>query len=86
MVGRTTIIIAHRISSVKKADSIVVLDKGAIVEVGTHKQLIQRNGLYREIFNMQLEKSPSIPGEPTPDAEINTFRSEKSDLDKGTSG
>jgi ATP-binding cassette subfamily B protein len=85
MVGRTTIIIAHRISSVKKADSIVVLDKGTIVEVGTHKQLIQRNGLYREIFNMQLEKSPSIQGESTPAADVDIFRPEKNDLDEGTS-
>ncbi|ERN51114.1 ABC transporter ATP-binding protein/permease [Alkalihalophilus marmarensis] len=54
MKGRTTFIIAHRISSVKHADEILVLDRGEIVERGTHKQLLQhKEGLYRRIYDIQ---------------------------------
>lgn len=54
MVNRTSIIIAHRISTLKEADEIVVLDEGKIVERGTHKELIIRNGLYNSIYKKQL--------------------------------
>ncbi|WEG17586.1 ABC transporter ATP-binding protein [Alkalihalophilus pseudofirmus] len=54
MKGRTTFIIAHRISSVKQADEILVLDRGEIVERGTHEQLLQhKEGLYRRIYDIQ---------------------------------
>jgi subfamily B ATP-binding cassette protein MsbA len=47
--GRTTFVIAHRLSTVQQADKIVVLAKGKIVEVGTHKELIQGKGLYAKM-------------------------------------
>ena len=54
MTGRTTFIIAHRMSSVKRADLILVLDAGKIVEQGTHQELLSRDGLYREIYQLQV--------------------------------
>lgn len=51
---RTTIIISHRISAVKLTDSIVVLDKGMIVEHGTHEELLELNGMYATMYNQQL--------------------------------
>ena len=54
MEGRTTFVIAHRLSTVRRADLIVVLDHGRIVEQGTHQQLLTQNGLYREIYDLQL--------------------------------
>ncbi|MDP1725406.1 MAG: ABC transporter ATP-binding protein [Bacteroidota bacterium] len=53
MKGRTTIVIAHRLSTIQNADMIVVLEKGAIVQTGTHSELIRQEGLYRELHNMQ---------------------------------
>lgn len=54
MVGRTTFIIAQRLLTLKRADSILVLDHGRIVERGTHEELLEYKGLYRQIYNMQL--------------------------------
>jgi ATP-binding cassette subfamily B multidrug efflux pump len=54
MRGRTTIFISHRVSTVRNADRIAVLHDGAIVEYGTHDQLIERNGYYTELYNKQL--------------------------------
>lgn len=51
--GRTTIIIAHRLSTVMKADLIVVMDKGKIVETGTHKDLVEQKGIYAKLFEIQ---------------------------------
>ncbi len=53
--NKTTVIIAHRISAVKHADEIIVLDEGRIVGRGTHKQLIDQNGLYAELYAIQKE-------------------------------
>jgi ATP-binding cassette subfamily B multidrug efflux pump len=51
---RTSIIVSHRISTVRAADMILVLDEGRIVERGTHDQLIRRGGLYAELHTKQL--------------------------------
>jgi ATP-binding cassette, subfamily B, bacterial MsbA len=53
MKGRTTVVIAHRLSTIISADIIVVLDKGSIVQQGTHKELLQQEGLYKELHDMQ---------------------------------
>ena len=60
MVGRTTVIIAHRLSTVRNADQIIVLEGKHIVEAGTHAQLIRRQGLYYRLYNVQnqLETLP----------------------------
>jgi ATP-binding cassette, subfamily B, multidrug efflux pump len=54
MRGRTTIFISHRVSTVRNADHIAVLDGGCIVEYGTHDELLARNGYYTELYNKQL--------------------------------
>ncbi len=51
--GKTLILIAHRIATVQDADEIIVMDKGRIAERGTHAQLIEKNGIYREIYEIQ---------------------------------
>ncbi len=51
--GRTSIVIAHRLSTVRDADQILVLEKGAIVERGTHDELVAKGGLYSELYNRQ---------------------------------
>ncbi len=51
--GRTSIVIAHRLSTVRDADQILVLEKGAIVERGTHEELVAKGGLYSELYNRQ---------------------------------
>lgn len=54
--GRTSIIIAHRLATIQKADKIIVLDKGKIVEEGTHKELLQiENGYYRNLYEVQFQ-------------------------------
>ncbi|MDJ1503979.1 ABC transporter ATP-binding protein [Xanthocytophaga agilis] len=55
MKGRTSVIISHRVSSAKLADKIIVLDEGQIVEQGTHESLIQQNGVYKELYEKQLQ-------------------------------
>ena len=52
--GKTTLVIAHRISTVQQADTIIVMDNGSIVNTGTHDQLLSTDNLYRRIFEIQL--------------------------------
>lgn len=56
--GRTVVIVAHRLSTVKKADKIVVLEQGQIVETGSHNELIERRGSYYQLIENQLELNP----------------------------
>jgi len=55
-VGRTTFVIAHRLSTVQHADAVLVLNEGRIVERGTHAELMGRGGFYCEIFEQQINK------------------------------
>ncbi|QJC51943.1 ABC transporter ATP-binding protein [Paenibacillus albicereus] len=64
MKGRTTFIIAHRISSLKDADEILVLDKGRIVQRGKHASLIRQSGPYRDVYNIQYADRPQQDDEP----------------------
>lgn len=53
--GKTVVVVAHRLSTVKNADQIVVIDKGRIIEVGKHKDLIESKGAYYNLVKNQLE-------------------------------
>ena len=54
MVGRTTVVIAHRLSTIRDADNILVLDQGRVIEQGTHRQLLDRGGLYAQLVSAQM--------------------------------
>ena len=56
MTNRTTFVIAHRLSTVRKADKILVLDKGKIIETGTHEELLSKEGMYKFLYKSQFEK------------------------------
>ena len=75
--GRTTLAIAHRLSTLRNADRIVVLDGGRIVEIGSHDQLLAADGLYRSLYEAQSHREnevpdpdaaavPGVPGAPVP--------------------
>ncbi len=54
MKERTTFVIAHRLSTVRMADKILVIDKGRIAEIGTHEQLMRKNGIYKKLYDLQF--------------------------------
>ncbi|HEX5887920.1 MAG TPA: ABC transporter transmembrane domain-containing protein [Pyrinomonadaceae bacterium] len=62
--NRTTIVIAHRLSTVRRADVIVVMEAGRIIEMGTHTELLAKNGQYRKLYELQFadeEEEPQVP-------------------------
>ncbi|MEO6694579.1 MAG: ABC transporter ATP-binding protein [Ignavibacteria bacterium] len=70
MKGKTTFIIAHRITSIQDCDRIIVLDKGNIIEEGTHEELIQNEGFYKKIYNIQVSIEEEIKQEVKAEMEI----------------
>jgi ATP-binding cassette subfamily B protein len=60
MKDRTTFVIAHRLSTVHKADEIIVLDRGRIAERGTHEELLASAGAYRRIYELQLRPQEEV--------------------------
>ena len=62
MKGRTSLVIAHRLSTVRNADTTLVLDRGRIVERGSHEELLELNGFYRRIHDLQLRPAEEMRG------------------------
>ena len=63
MESRTTFVIAQRLRTVLRADEILVLDEGKIVERGKHEELLTNNGLYRDIYDLELREQEEALGE-----------------------
>jgi subfamily B ATP-binding cassette protein MsbA len=61
MKGRTVFVIAHRLSTVRKASRIAVIEGGAITEIGTHEELLQQSGTYRRLYNLQFSDDGPMP-------------------------
>ncbi len=57
MQGRTSFVVAHRLSTIKEADCILVMNDGNIIEQGTHKQLLKNNGFYANLYHSQFAKA-----------------------------
>ena len=55
MKGKTSFVIAHRLSTIQQADKILVIEQGRLVEQGTHKELLEKNGVYRQMHDAQFE-------------------------------
>ena len=58
--GRTTLVIAHRLSTIRNADKIIVMDKGQIVDTGSHEELLTRGGLYADLYNLQFRDGKTV--------------------------
>ena len=58
--GRTTIVVAHRLSTIKNADDIAVVSNGEIIEMGTHEQLIEKDGVYKQLYSLQFRENDDI--------------------------
>jgi len=72
MVGRTVLVIAHRLSTVRDASRVMVIAKGTIAEQGTHEELLDYNGVYKRLVLRQLDKGATMDDEHTPDESVDT--------------
>ncbi|MBR3264332.1 MAG: ABC transporter ATP-binding protein, partial [Erysipelotrichaceae bacterium] len=57
MKGRTSFIVAHRLSTIREADQILVMNEGKIIEQGNHHELLEKNGFYRKLYDAQFAPS-----------------------------
>ncbi len=64
--NRTAIVIAHRLSTVRNADQIIVIEGGRIAEKGTHEELLKNGGLYKKLYEMQFKAEPDETPETNP--------------------
>jgi len=64
LTGRTSLVIAHRLSTVRDADQILVVDDGRIVQRGTHDELLESGGLYADLYRTQFERQASVTDAP----------------------
>ena len=70
MMNWTSFVIAHRLSTVRRADAIVVLEQGRIVERGRHDELLARGGAYAKLYELQLEDEPAEDLESGPEIHV----------------
>ncbi|NDF07949.1 MAG: ATP-binding cassette domain-containing protein [Proteobacteria bacterium] len=71
MKGRTTLVVAHRLTTIENADQIVVLENGKCVELGTHQQLIETHGLYERLWSRRfVDELPPVPSSVNPEAAL----------------
>jgi subfamily B ATP-binding cassette protein MsbA len=72
MKNKTAIVIAHRLSTVRKANKIVVMEKGRIIETGTHHELLEKSGKYKRLYELQFAEEelhvPALAAEPEANA------------------
>jgi ABC-type multidrug transport system fused ATPase/permease subunit len=59
MKNRTSLVIAHRLATIRRADRILVMERGRIVEEGSHRDLLDRDGIYARLHALQVEESPA---------------------------
>jgi ATP-binding cassette subfamily B protein len=64
LVGRTSIVIAHRLSTVRDADRIVVIDDGRVVQTGSHQELLAGEGLYADLYRTQFTEQETVAPDP----------------------
>jgi ATP-binding cassette subfamily B protein len=58
--GRTTLVIAHRLSTIRNADKIIVMDRGRAVDEGTHEELLERGGIYADLYRLQFKDGKTV--------------------------
>ena len=58
--GRTTLVIAHRLSTIREADKIIVMDRGQVVDEGNHDALLERGGLYADLYRLQFQDGKTV--------------------------